>query len=88
MTFVDRFLRKIGLRPQVERDEILNASMAEKAQELDDVIGRLRNQLANRSEGSVSHLREAIAIAKERTHAFEDFEKLTASRRRSNGGTG
>ena len=83
-TIVERLLKKFGVQPRIERDEI-NESIENKAQELNAVIGKLRKHLSAKNN-SVEHLRESIAIARERTHSFEDFERMTTGRLHAGGG--
>lgn len=83
--FFDRLLKRLGIVSPIEKDDIINASIEDKAREFDDTVVALRESLHRRRE-KFAHLRESIQLAKERTHAFEDFEKLTVGRSRSNKG--
>lgn len=82
---IERVLKKMGLISPIEKDDLINASIEDSAREFDSALSKLRDTLKER-KASVAHLRESIKNAQEKTHAFEDFEKLVVNRRRANGG--
>lgn len=84
---IERMLKKMGLISPIEKDDIINASIEDSARNFDDALSKLRDTLKER-KASVAHLRQSIKTAQEKTHAFEDFEKLVVNRsgRRINGG--
>lgn len=77
---VERFLRRIGVLPPFDKDDVLNASIDDKQRDTRLVIEKLEGSMARRHETN-AHLRESIKIAKRRTNSFADFERLARGHR-------
>lgn len=79
MSFMERLMRRFHWVPKETRDEEVNASIEEKAQEHSHLIGALHAALSRRSVSNGA-LRESIRIAKHRTNSFADFERMAIRR--------
>lgn len=77
---IEDLLRRWGILPPFDKDDVLNASIENKARDNEKVIERLHGSLSKRFEIN-EKLRETIKIAKRRTNSFEQFERYIAGRR-------
>lgn len=71
---IENLLRKWGLLPPFDKDDVLNATIENKARDNEKVIERLQTSLSRRSLIN-DRLRQSIKIAKRRTNSFEQFER-------------
>jgi hypothetical protein len=78
---VEKLLKKLGVISSIDDDEIINASIENSAKDFEGALDKLRESLKS-GTGSIAHLRQSIAVAKERTSSFAEFERMTAGRRR------
>ena len=74
--FIEGVLKKLGIISPIEKDEIINAQIENKAREYDDAVIRLHESLERRAT-SMRHLRESLRVANSRTNSFVEFERLT-----------
>jgi len=61
------------------RDDDINQSIEEKAEEHSHLVGLLHEALSRRTQSNGT-LRNSIQIAKHRTNSFADFERMTIRR--------
>jgi hypothetical protein len=80
MSIWGNILEKIGISSHSSRDDEINRSMENSSQEFNDALGHMRDKLKKNNE-TTEHLRQSIALAKERTSSFADFERLSSRRR-------
>jgi hypothetical protein len=74
------FRRVLGLpQPPASRDDMINASIENRAREHSDLVGALHKALKRRTETNEA-LRRSIRIAKHRTNSFADFERMAIRR--------
>jgi hypothetical protein len=71
---VEQLLRKWGLVRPYSDDDLINASIEDKARDNEKIIERLQGALYRRIATNAT-LRESIKIAKRRTNSFEAFER-------------
>jgi hypothetical protein len=71
---IERLLQKWGFISAFDKDDVLNATIEDKAQETEKVIEGIRSSLERRIATN-GILRDSIRIAKHRTNSFEQFER-------------
>jgi hypothetical protein len=80
-SLINRVLRKLHvINPLFDEDDMINASIEDKAKEHESVVRRLATTLSRR-EILNGELRESIKLAREATNSFADFERLTIRRK-------
>lgn len=77
---IEDLLRRWGILPPFDKDDVLNASIEDRARDNEKVIERLHHSLSKRFEVN-DRLRQSIKIAKRRTNSFEQFERYIAGRK-------
>lgn len=77
---VERLLKRWGIIRPFSDDELINASIEDKARDNEKVIEGLQGALFRRIAAN-ANLRESIRIAKHRTNSFEAFERQIIGRR-------
>lgn len=80
---IERFLQRIGILPPFDENDVLNASIEDKARDNEKVVERLKTSLSRRHEANF-RLRTALNIAKRRTTSFEEFERMISGRTSGN----
>lgn len=75
----ERLLQRWGLIPHFSRDDVLNASIEDKARDTEIIVRRLEVANTKRLEANAK-LRRSIQIAKRRTNSFEEFERHLVGR--------
>ena len=80
---VERLLKRWGLIPQWDDDDLINAQIEDKQRDHETVTARLHEAFGKRLATNEA-LRESIKIAKERTNSFEAFERQMVGRRHAN----
>lgn len=78
--YIERLLRRIGVLPPFDKDDVLNALIDDKKRDTRIVMEKLEGSFARRHETN-AYLRESIKIAKHRTNSFADFERLARGHR-------
>lgn len=76
---IERLLQRWGIIRPYSDDDMINASIEDKARDNEKIIERLQGALYRRLATN-EHLRESIRIAKHRTNSFEAFERQIARR--------
>jgi|EndMetStandDraft_3_1072993.scaffolds.fasta_scaffold1119224_2 hypothetical protein len=76
---LENLFRRWGILPPFDKDDVLNASIENKARDNEKVIERLQTLLSRRFEIN-ERLRQSIKIAKRRTNSFEEFEQYIVGR--------
>lgn len=77
---LESLLRRWGILPPFERDDVLNAEIEDALRDNEKVVERLHHSFSRRFEIN-DRLRESIKIAKRRTNSFEQFERYIVGRR-------
>lgn len=76
---IERALRRLGLLPKFDEDDMINASIEDKIRDHDSVVDRVHHAMSRRLQSNEA-LRQSIRIAKRQTNSFADFEKLAIGR--------
>jgi hypothetical protein len=77
---IERVLRRIGVLPKFEKDDVINATIDHAARDHENIVDKLHNAMTRRMETNEA-LRRSIQIAKQRTNSFEAFERMAKMRR-------
>lgn len=77
--YFENLLRRWGVLPPFDRNDVLNADIEDKSRDTEKVIGRIRSSLGKRHEAN-ARLRHSLLIARRRTNSFEQFEALISGR--------
>lgn len=73
--FARRVMQHLGLLARFSDDDVINASIEDKAREHHSVVEQLHETFYKRLRSNEA-LRRSIQIAKRRTNGFADFERL------------
>lgn len=76
---IENLLKKWGVLRRFDEDDVINASIEDKARDSEKLIERLHVAIYRRLATN-QHLRESIRIAKHRTNSFEAFEREIGGR--------
>jgi hypothetical protein len=76
---IEKILRRWGLIAPFDADDVINATIEDKARDTDQAVSRLKASLSKQPDVN-ARLRHSILIAKHRTNSFEDFERFISGR--------
>lgn len=79
ISFLERIMRRFDWIPHPTRDEKINESIEQKAEEHSHLVGALHEALSRRVQSNGA-LRRSLHIAQRKTNSFADFERMTIRR--------